>query len=117
MAGCTILVGRNAQQNDRLTFTVAKPDDYWMHVRGAPGSHVLVHCPQGEPSAETLAAAARLAGHFSTLRGERAVDVIVTQRRHVTRPRAGRPGQVLVRQEEVLRVPATLPEGVHEDAE
>ena len=117
VAGCTILVGRNAQQNDRLTFTVAKPDDYWMHVRGAPGSHVLVHCPQGEPSAETLAAAARLAGHFSTLRGERAVDVIVTQRRHVTRPRAGRPGQVLVRQEEVLRVPATLPEGVHEDAE
>ncbi len=117
LAGCTILVGRNAQQNDRLTFTVAKPDDYWMHVRGAPGSHVLVHCPQGEPSTDTLAVAARLAGHFSTLRGERAVDVIVTQRRHVTRPRAGRPGQVLVRQEEVLRVPATLPEGVHEGAE
>lgn len=112
--GCTILVGRNAQQNDKLTFTTAKPDDFWLHARGAPGSHVVVHCPQGEPSAQVLEAAACLAAHFSPLSGEAAVDVIVTQRRHLTRPREGRPGQVLVRQESVLRVPALLPDTVAE---
>ena len=114
LEGCTIWVGRNAQQNDKLTFTTAKPDDYWLHVRGAPGSHVLVHCVQGEPSAAVLETAARLAAHFSTHSGERAADVIVTQRRHLARPPDGRPGQVHVRQESVLRVAATLPEGLHE---
>jgi predicted ribosome quality control (RQC) complex YloA/Tae2 family protein len=107
-------VGRNAQQNDRLTFTTAKPDDFWLHARGAPGSHVVVHCPQGAPDAVVLQAAAQLAAHFSTLSGERGADVIVTQRRHLGRPRDGRPGQVLVRQEEVLHVPASLPEGIRE---
>jgi predicted ribosome quality control (RQC) complex YloA/Tae2 family protein len=114
LGGCTIWVGRNAQQNDRLTFTTAKPDDFWLHARGAPGSHVVVHCPQGAPDAVVLQAAAQLAAHFSTLSGERGADVIVTQRRHLGRPRDGRPGQVLVRQEEVLHVPASLPEGIRE---
>ncbi len=114
LQGCTIWVGRNAQQNDRLTFTTAKAEDHWLHARGAPGSHVLVQCPQGEPAPAVLEAAAQLAAHFSTLSGERAADVIVTQRRHLARPRDGRPGQVLVREERVLRVPATLPPGLQE---
>lgn len=108
--GSRILVGRNARQNDELTFDTAKPADTWLHVRGAPGSHVLVQARgNGDPSAQTLLLAAQLAGYYSSLRDENAVDVIFTKKRLVNRVPGGRPGQVILRGEETLRVPAQLP--------
>ncbi len=112
--GALVLVGRNAAQNDRLTFETARPDDLWLHVRGAPGSHTLLQARGGPPSAADLLAAAQLAAYFSSLRGEGAVDVVVTERRHVSRPPGARPGQVLVRKERTVRVPAALPETARE---
>ena len=32
------LVGRTDADNDYLSLTVARPDDWWFHVRGAPGA-------------------------------------------------------------------------------
>jgi len=37
-AGLTIYVGRNNEQNDRLTRS-APPDALWLHVKDAAGSH------------------------------------------------------------------------------
>lgn len=107
--GSRIFVGRNARQNDHLTFDVAAPSDLWLHVRGAPGAHVVLLSDGRPPSEPAVERAAQLAGHFSSLRGERAVDVIVVERRHVHRAPGGHPGQVTVRHERVLRVvPAEL---------
>jgi predicted ribosome quality control (RQC) complex YloA/Tae2 family protein len=113
--GARILVGRSASQNDRLTFDVARPDDYWLHVRGAPGSHVVLQAASGHVSESALHAAAQLAAYFSSQRGESAVDVIITRRKWVQRVAGGRPGQVTVRHEEVRRVAAHLPEVVQLD--
>jgi predicted ribosome quality control (RQC) complex YloA/Tae2 family protein len=53
--GILIFVGRNAQENDELTFGLAKGDDLWLHARGTPGSHVVVRLEKGkEPPPETL---------------------------------------------------------------
>lgn len=65
--GYEILCGRNNIQNDRLTFSVADPDDYWFHVKGMPGTHVIVRShPQEEfPSDEAVTKAASIAAYFS----------------------------------------------------
>jgi predicted ribosome quality control (RQC) complex YloA/Tae2 family protein len=64
----------------------------------------------GRPVEETdLRRAAQLAAYHSSLRDERQVDVMVAQRRWVSRAPGGRTGQVVVEREQVLRVPGTLP--------
>ena len=37
--GFPILVGRNARQNEIVTFKEAARDDLWLHVRDGPGAH------------------------------------------------------------------------------
>jgi predicted ribosome quality control (RQC) complex YloA/Tae2 family protein len=43
----TVLVGRTDTDNDYLSLTMARPDDWWFHVRGVPGSHVILRGPPG----------------------------------------------------------------------
>jgi predicted ribosome quality control (RQC) complex YloA/Tae2 family protein len=40
--GVLILVGRNKNENDRLTCKIAREPDVWMHARGSPGAHVVL---------------------------------------------------------------------------
>lgn len=107
--GTRILVGRNARQNDTLTFTTARPDDLWLHVRGAPGSHVVVQTDGRAIAEATILLAAHLAAWHSDLREQGFVDVVLAERRRLARPPGGRPGQVLVREEKVVRVPSDRP--------
>jgi predicted ribosome quality control (RQC) complex YloA/Tae2 family protein len=111
-AGWEIAVGRNARQNDQVTFQVANADDLWLHARGIPGAHVVIRSG-GQPVDEaTLQMAAQLAAYYSQRRGDRAVPVAVTTRRFVTRVPGGHPGQVYLRKAETLSVPAELPDEV-----
>ena len=86
--GYPIWVGRNNEQNDRLTMRLAKGNDLWLHVGGGrPGSHVIVRLPkQKTASLETLLDAATLAVHFSKARGETRLEVVYTQKKHVRKP-------------------------------
>ncbi len=112
--GLEIVVGRNARQNEHVTFDVAHANDLRLHVRGTPGAHVVVRLAGAQASAETRRAAAQLAAYHSSVRGERRVDVIITLRRAVSHAPGGKPGQVLVKQEETLTVPAEMPDTVTE---
>ena len=107
--GFAILVGRNARQNEVVTFDEAGPDDLWLHVRDAPGSHVVIRSGGQPVQEETAQAAAQLAAYYSRLRGERGVAVAMTRRRFVTRAPGGRPGLVHLRNEETLLVEGVLP--------
>ena len=108
--GLEIVVGRNARQNERVTFGEAHPEDLWLHARGVPGSHTIIRTGGQAADAATVQAAAQLAAYHSGARGERAVDVIVTRRRWVQRAPGGKVGQVLVKQEErVVTVPGEMP--------
>ena len=108
--GLAILVGRNARQNDKVTFDLAKAEDLWLHARGTPGAHVVIRSGGQEVGDETLRAAAQLAAYYSRQRGELAAEVAYTTRKHVTRVPGGRPGQVFVRNEKTVLVLGELPE-------
>jgi predicted ribosome quality control (RQC) complex YloA/Tae2 family protein len=102
--GFIILVGKNARQNDLLTFRRAAPDDLWLHARGIPGAHVIIKT-EGRPVPEsTLQQAARLAARYSAARREKFVAVDYTLRRYVKRVRGGRPGLATYRHERTLTV-------------
>ncbi|MEY4070796.1 MAG: hypothetical protein RL721_1410 [Candidatus Eisenbacteria bacterium] len=37
--GWDVLIGRSSEANDHLTLHLARPEDYWFHAHGCPGSH------------------------------------------------------------------------------
>ena len=43
--GMIVLVGRTARDNDVLSLKLAAPRDFWFHVAGESGSHVVVRNP------------------------------------------------------------------------
>lgn len=65
--GYEILSGRNNIQNDRLTFQIADKDDWWFHIKGLPGTHVILKTHPGEdmPSDNAVIEAAELAAYYS----------------------------------------------------
>ena len=100
-----IYVGRNAQENEELTFRFANSDDLWLHARGTPGSHVIVRLEKGsEPPPETLQDAATLALLYSDLKKSGKGDVIYTKRKWVRKARGQGPGSVTVTQDRSLYV-------------
>jgi predicted ribosome quality control (RQC) complex YloA/Tae2 family protein len=105
--GFAVLVGRGDAENDELTFRVAEPRDFWLHVAGHSGSHVVVRNPEdlAELPRPGLLGAARLAAWYSKARDARGkVEVHVCRVSEVSKPRGFPPGQVQLRRWESLRV-------------
>jgi predicted ribosome quality control (RQC) complex YloA/Tae2 family protein len=99
------LVGRTDADNDELSLTVARPDDWWFHVRGVPGGHVVLQGPPGEePDRDTLKCAAAIAAYHSKARKAGLVAVSCTRARYLTKPRDAKAGTVHIRKEVVLKV-------------
>ncbi len=110
--GWIVLAGRTDQDNDHLSLKMAKANDYWFHVRGMPGSHVVLRVPAGEePDNATIKAAAAVAAWHSKKREARQVGVSCTRARFVTKPRGAKPGTVNIRKEKVLTVRPAIPAG------
>ena len=105
--GFKILVGKGDAQNDRLTFEVAEPEDFWLHVVNFPGSHVVVRNPDqlAELPPAVLMRAARLAAWHSKARGSRGkVEVHLCRAADVSQPPAFPPGKVRLRRWQSLKV-------------
>ena len=112
-----VLVGRTDKDNDYLSLKVAQPNDWWFHVRGMSGSHVVLRCPSGkEPDRNTLKMAAAIAAYYSKARGGGIVAVSATRARYVTKPQRAKPGTVQIRKEIVLKVRPGLCEAAEQDA-
>ena len=108
--GWVVLAGRTDEANDRLSLRLARPNDWWFHVRGMPGSHVLLRARQGEePSRDTLKQAAAVAAWHSKARGGGVTPVSCTRARFVTKARGHKRGTVNIRKETVLKVRPALP--------
>jgi len=110
--GFQVVVGRSNRDNDRVTFRVASPQDLWFHARGLPGAHVVLKTGGRTPPEETVRRVAALAAYYSAGRQAGAVEVDVTERRHVHKPPGSPPGWVTYRGERTLRVPPHPPEGL-----
>jgi len=94
--GLVVLVGRTAADNDRLTFALGAPEDFWLHVSGHSGSHVVVRNPAhlDRLPRDSLRFAAALAARYSKARAAGRVSVHVTHCRDVHKPRGAPPGLV-----------------------
>ena len=111
--GWKVLVGRTDADNDYLSLRVARPDDWWFHVRGMPGSHVILQARLGEdPDRQTLKRAAAIAAYHSKAREAGVVAVSCTRARYVTKPRGVPVGTVQIRKEMVLKVRPALGDAV-----
>ncbi|MBN2062594.1 MAG: DUF814 domain-containing protein [Deltaproteobacteria bacterium] len=109
--GWEILAGKTDSDNDMLSFKVAGPNDYWFHVRGMPGSHVILVADKKEdPGKEILESAAAIAAYHSKARKGGVVPVTCTRARYVTKPRGAKPGSVHVRREKLIKIRPGLPE-------
>lgn len=109
--GTSILVGRSARDNHRLTFKLAGPEDFWFHVLGCTGAHVVVRneARQARPSSTTLIEAAAVAAWYSEARHQQQADVQWTRRKYVRKPRGAPSGTVVVKRCETVRVRPALP--------
>ena len=105
--GYEILIGKGDAENDELTFALAAPGDFWLHVAGGvPGSHIVVRNPEKLDTLPraVLERAAELAAWHSKARAARRVDVHLCRVADVTKPRGAPPGQVELRRWERVRV-------------
>ena len=94
--GLVVLVGKRDDDNDILTFKLGSPRDFWLHVAGESGSHVVVRNPGGldRLPRETLRLAAALAAGYSKARGGGRVAVHVATCADVSKPRGFAAGKV-----------------------
>jgi predicted ribosome quality control (RQC) complex YloA/Tae2 family protein len=104
------MAGKSDADNDRLSLKVAGPDDWWFHVRGMSGSHVILKAASGQvPDRDTLKQAAAIAAYHSKARSGGVVAVAGTLARHVSKPRGAKPGSVSIRKERIFKVRPALP--------
>ncbi len=104
--GYQVLVGENAQANDFLLTRIARPNDWWLHVRTGVGAHVIVRTdghPERVPR-RTLEFAAQLAARHSADRHASVVEVDYTLRKYVRKPRNAPAGFALYTHQKTLAV-------------
>ena len=99
-----ILVGKNNSQNDRLTFKIASPNDFWFHTKEIPGSHVILRCGNSEPSDESILYAARIAAGFSKASDSSNVPVDYTRVKFLKKPNGSKPGFVIFTHQKTILV-------------
>jgi predicted ribosome quality control (RQC) complex YloA/Tae2 family protein len=110
--GWKVLAGNSDADNDFLSLKMANPNDYWFHVRGMPGSHVVLReKPSEDPDLETLKGSAAVAAFHSKARNPGIVAVSCTRDQYITKPRGTKPGSVRIRKESVYKVRQGLFEG------
>ena len=109
--GFAILIGKNSNQNETVTFHEATSNDLWLHARGVPGAHVIVRSAGRAIPEATVRQAASLAAYYSQAREAGTVPVDVTQQRHVRHMKGGGPGMVIYDHERTLYVAPEAMEG------
>jgi predicted ribosome quality control (RQC) complex YloA/Tae2 family protein len=111
--GWEVLVGKSNYDNDILSHKIARPNDLWFHARQCPGSHVILRRGdrKAEPDKEAILEAAAIAAFHSKAGKSSKVAVCYTEKRHVRKPRGGKPGLAVVAREKVVVVKPKLPEG------
>lgn len=108
--GVTVYVGKNSRANEYVTFKLAKKDDLWLHVKGYPGSHVVVRGK--DLSDELLEKIASVAAYFSKVKGAKKVDVDYTVVKNVRKAKPYRPGRVFYTNYSTVTVEPKSPEEV-----
>lgn len=93
--GFDFYVGKNNYQNEYVSFELASGNDWWFHVKGLAGSHVIVKTGGRELSDKGFEEAAALAAWYSSAPRDGKVEVDYTRRRELKKPAGAKPGMVI----------------------
>jgi len=109
-----VLVGRDSKSNDMLSIKIAKQNDYWFHVRGLPGSHVVLRVESTKEAIpkNIIKTAAQIAAFFSKAKTAGTAPVSYTLAKFVRKKKGMAPGKVLIEKEKVLLVKPEIPSNV-----
>jgi predicted ribosome quality control (RQC) complex YloA/Tae2 family protein len=96
--GLIVLAGRTARDNDTLTFKLGSAKDFWLHISGDSGSHVIVRNPEGlaRLPRDTAKFAASVAARHSKAKDGGRVAVHLARVSDVKKPRGLPAGKVTV---------------------
>lgn len=94
--GWTVLVGKSAEDNDQLSLRLCEPWDFWFHLAGDSGSHVVVRNPERleQLPRTTERFAAGLAAGYSKAKNAGRVAVHACRGADVSKRRGQPPGEV-----------------------
>jgi len=109
--GLEILVGQDDESNDYLSLKLADANDWWFHVAGFPGSHVVLRLSDSDEDKESIKEAAALAAWFSKMRNGKNVSVHYCKAQHVSKPPKSKAGTVNIKQIKKIKVNPQLIDG------
>ena len=92
MDNSNIYVGKNSRQNDYITLKLANKNDYFFHVRNAPGSHVILKT--NLLNENDIKIASYLAASNSSQAKSNKVDVDYTEKKNVNKAKGAKLGMV-----------------------
>lgn len=92
--GYQIIIGKDAQSNDYLTTIMADDEDMWFHVKGVPGSHIIIRQKDKLVTNEVKKKVAELAAKNSKASGD--CKVVCCKAKFVKKEPNMNPGQVKV---------------------
>lgn len=88
-----ILYGRNNIENDNLTFKVATKNDFWLHAKNIPSSHVIIKTVK--ISEDILKKAAEIVAFYTKLNLGEKVEIDYTLKKYITKPNGAKLGFVI----------------------
>lgn len=80
-SGASVYIGKNAKDNDELTFELARDGDVWFHVEDYPGSHVILR--SNSVTKQEIRETAELTAYYSKAKNEKKVVVMYCPVRNV----------------------------------
>lgn len=106
-----IYVGKDSKSNDYLSLKFANQNDYWFHVRGMPGSHVVLRNDNTKEiiPKNIIKEVAGIAAFYSKAKTAGIVPVTYTLAKFVYKKKGMDPGQVCLTKEQVILVKPGIP--------
>ncbi len=106
--GWVARAGKSDVDNDLLSFRESFPQDIWLHVKGCPGSHVVLHhAEEQDAPREILEEAARIAVRHSKAKNGGQVAVSWCRIEDLRKERGAPAGKVTLRRSKTLKVRAS----------
>lgn len=103
--GFEVFIGKNNKQNDFIISKLAKEEDYWFHVKGNAGSHILLKLNDNkEPNELTLFNCCKLAKQYSSVPTNEKVGIIYTKRKYLRKPPGANLGYVTYKNEKEIYI-------------
>ncbi|HRZ79736.1 MAG TPA: NFACT RNA binding domain-containing protein [bacterium] len=113
-SGKIFLVGKEARDNDELTFKISSPHDMWFHAKDHHGSHVILKMKKGEEmTGADLLNGCLLALYYSKAKKGMSGEVWYTERKNVMKKKGLPAGKVIIKNAKVKYINnGTMPEGL-----